>query len=145
MRPLSQHVKRVLCLKPSTALETSTGQDGAEIDMTGFDTVEFIGTVAAVTGDATVTLSVRGSTASGGTFAEMGSATVSTTTGQKDGLLSIELDRPTKRYLKPRIVRAAAASGHGGIVALLSAARDIPTTNSSTSMLQSLVRVEHST
>lgn len=139
----SKNNKIKCCLKPSTAAGTSTGQDGAEVDMAGFDSATFLFTVGATTGDATYTATVRGSTASGSGHQALSGATVTTTTGQGDGVIAIEVVKPTFRYLIPRLARNTAAGNHGGIVAIQSDARAMPTTHDSTSMLQSLVRVTY--
>lgn len=119
-------------LKPSTANTTSTGQDGDEIDMLGYEGASFMFMLGNTTGDATFTCSVRGSTASGGTYAELTGATVTTTTGIGDEGVVINVHRPSSRYLKARIVRAAANSGHGGICAYQYGPKFVPITDSTT-------------
>lgn len=142
MDNFSKNHKLRYLLKASTAFTSvTTGADSAELDMSGFNSVTFVSKVDVATVDGTMTLSVRGSTASGGTFQALSGATVSSTTGQLDGLLAIELDRPTFRYLKARIVQATSDIKHGGVMSIQSNAKSVPTTHDSTSMLQSLVRV----
>lgn len=139
----SNQICRVL--KSSTALAASTGQDSQVVDMQDYNSVTFVGIVDQTAVQGTVTLSVRGSTASGGTYQELGSASVATTTSQMDGVLAIEVDKPPFRFLQGRLVRATSDASHGGILAIKSDPKKVPVTQDSTSFLQPLVRLLNTT
>lgn len=119
-------------LKPSTANTTSTGEDTLAIDMAGYEGAQFFCPLGNTTGDALFTFSVRGSTASGGTYAELTGATITTTTGQGDEGLVINVHRPLTQFLKGRIVRSGANSAHGGIVVNQYGPKFMPITDSTT-------------
>lgn len=144
MQNFSKNNKISYLLKASTApTSVTTGVDSAALDMSGFNSVTFVSKVDLAAVDGVMTLSVRGSTASAGTYQAISGATVSSTTGQLDGLLAIELDRPTFTYLKARIVQATSDVQHGGVIAIQSEPKSAPVTHDSTSFLQTLVRVVH--
>lgn len=142
MDNLSKNTKLAYLLKASTAYTSvTTGVDGQVLDMSGFNSVEFIFPINQCAVSGALTCSVMGSTASGGTYQALSGATVTSTTGVGDALLAIELDRPTFRYLRPRVASATSDVRHGGCIALVSNAKNVPVTHDSTSMQQTLVRV----
>lgn len=136
---IRKYLNPIFGLKPSTANETSTGQDSAEVDMAGYEGIRAFFILGNTTGDATFTCSLRGSTASGGTYAEITGATVTTTTGQGDKGVVVTCHRPLTRYIKARIVRSAANAAHGGIMLDQYGPKFLPITDSTT--LYSVVNV----
>lgn len=130
----SKFEKATLLTKPSTAM-TSSNELSAAIDMSGFEGARFIATCGATTGDALFTLYISGSTASGGNYTTLTGGTVVTTTGMKDGLLSVDVYKPQTRYLKAGIHRNGANANHGGVVCIQYGAAKVPVTQDSTSFL----------
>lgn len=119
---ISKDCKLAYVLAPTTGPGTSTGQDSAEVDLSGFDSCCFVACLGATTAanDGTFTVSVYGSTASGSGYQVLSSpAAVTTTTGVTDEAVYMEIKNSNYRYLKCRIARNTASSTHGGIVAVL--------------------------
>jgi hypothetical protein len=146
MNNFSKNNRLNFLLKATTApTSVTTGVDSAALDTSGFNCVTFINPVGQSAVDGLITFTVRGSTASAGTYQALSGASVASTTSQKDGLLVIEVDRPPFRYLKARVASATSDIQHGGVIAICSNATNVPVTQDSTSMLQTLVRTLHST
>src|SRR5687768_701182 len=101
---LSKISKLILTHKPTTAVSTGT-VSSTFIDTAGYLSARAVLHVGAVSGDGVCTLSMTGSTASTGTYNTLTggstSASIATTTGLLDGLLSIDVTNfGPNRYIK---------------------------------------------
>lgn len=148
---LSKVTKLVAAIKPTT-VATSGTQSSTGWDMAGFLSVRAITFMGLTSGDGVATLSLLGSSASTGTFAAITgstSASVSSTTGQKDGLLAIDYTRSiggnNDRYIQVNYVSATTLTEHGGVILEFYNPVSVPTTDDSTSMLQAQVVVVEGT
>lgn len=114
---------------------TSTGVDSAEIDMSNCESAVAILPVTNSTAAATVTLSARGSTASGGTFAAISGATVTSTTGPAGRFVQLELKNNSGyRYVQFRQVQSAANTTLGPMLIQKHNLAVAPSTHGSTSV-----------
>jgi hypothetical protein len=138
---LSRTSKLVAAIKPTT-VATSGTQSSTGWDMAGFLSVRAMTFMGQTSGDGVATLSILGSSASTGTFATLSGSTtasVSSTTGQMDGLLAIDYTRSIgtdDRYVQVQYVSATTLTEHGGVILEFYNPVNVPTTDSSTSMLQ---------
>lgn len=141
MAQLSKTSKLVAAIKPTT-VATSGTQSSTGWDMAGFLSVRAMTFMGLTSGDGVATLSLLGSSASTGTFAAITgstSASVSSTTGQKDGLLAIDYTRSIgtdDRYIQVQYVSATTLTEHGGVILEFYNPTSVPTSDDSTSMLQ---------
>jgi hypothetical protein len=135
---LSKVTKLIAALKPTTAVSSGTNSSG-EIDTAGFGAARAILFVGLTSGDGLANLTISGATATGGNFATLSgttSASVTTTTGMKDGLLAVDVKNlGPNRYIKANYTSASTLVQHGGIVVELYNPTNVPTTDGSTSML----------
>ena len=142
MNNFSKNHKLSFILKATTIATSSTGVDCQVVDMSGFNSAYFGCIVASCTGtDVAQRLFIKGSTASGGTYEALSGATVTQTTGTNDGLISVELDRPTFRYLKAVWASSTTTSQRGGVFCIQSNAKEVPVTQPTSSYVATLVRV----
>ncbi len=97
----------------------SGGSDLASkyVDMATFDTVVFRGILGTGAGSTDmVTLAVWGATSTSSTGAAIASATLTSTNGDDDKLIKIEVSRPRKRYIKSHLTRTAGGVEWGGTI-----------------------------
>ena len=137
---LSSVTRLVAAIKPTT-VATSGTQSSTTIDARGFLSARAMCFMGLTSGDGIATLSILGSTATAGSFALLtGSTTasVASTTGQKDGLLVVDLTRlrSDKQFLQVNYVSATTLTQHGGVIVELYNPVRMPTTDQSTSLLQ---------
>jgi hypothetical protein len=138
---LSSNSKLVAAIKPTT-VATSGTQSSTGWDMAGFLSVRAITFMGLTSGDGVATLTVLGSSASTGTFVALAGSTtasVSSTTGQKDGLLAVDVTRTigqNDRYIRVDYISATTLTQHGGVILEFYNPVNFPTTDDSTSMLQ---------
>jgi hypothetical protein len=140
---LSRTSKLVAAIKPTT-VATSGTQSSTGWDMAGFLSVRAMTFMGQTSGDGVATLSILGSSASTGTFATLSGSTtasVSSTTGQMDGLLAVDYTRSvggnnSDRWIRVDYVSATTLTEHGGVILEFYNPVNVPTTDSSTSMLQ---------
>jgi hypothetical protein len=138
---LSSNSKLVAAIKPTT-VATSGTQSSTGWDMAGFLSVRAMTFMGLTSGDGVATLSVLGSSASTGTFVALAGSTtasVSSTTGQKDGLLAVDVTRTigqNDRYIRVDYISATTLTQHGGVILEFYNPVNCPTTDDSTSMLQ---------
>lgn len=138
---LSAVTKLVAAIKPTT-VATSGTQSSTGWDMAGFLSVRAMCFMGLTSGDGVATLNLLGSSASTGTFAALAgstSASVSSTTGQKDGILAVDFTRSigsNDRYVQATYVSATTLTQHGGVILEFYNPVSVPTTDDSTSMLQ---------
>jgi len=139
---ISAVTKLVAAIKPTT-VATSGTQSSTGWDMAGFQSVRAMVMMGLTSGDGVATLSILGSTASTGTFATLAgttNASVSSTTGQMDGILSVDVRKiiSEDRWIRVDYVSATTLTQHGGVILEFYNPTSVPTTDSSTSMLQAV-------
>lgn len=118
----------------------STGLLSTVIDMSGFNGVLFTGYGGTVGGTTTtLTLAVFDSSSTGGTFAAIGGATISTTGGDSDKVLALDVYKPEKRFLKAKLTRAGINAEYGGTIAQQYEASNMATTHSTGTLYQAPV------
>ena len=140
---LSSVTKLVAAIKPTT-VATSGTQSSTGWDMAGYMSVRAICFLGLTSGDGVAELSLLGSSASTGTFAELSGSTVAdvaSTTGQKDGLLALDYTRSiggnnSDRWIRVDYISATTLTEHGGVILEFYNPVTVPTTDDSTSMLQ---------
>lgn len=115
-----------MCLPPvasATANNTSTVVDSA-----GYDGVMFVANIGTVA-SASVTLAITGAPSTSAAFQALSGATVTSTTGDDDGPLVVNVHKPLQafRFMKATLSHAAAAE-LGGIMAYKYGPHKIPTT-----------------
>ncbi len=118
----------------------STGTPGTlsdSVDMSGFNGCLFTGFVGTVGGTTTtVTLAVFSSTAIGGTYAAIGGASMTSTGGDSDQLMVIDVYKPQDRFLKAGLVRAGINAEYGGTIATQYEPNEVPTVHSTTTLYE---------
>ena len=139
---ISAVTKLVAAIKPTT-VATSGTQSSTGWDMAGYQSVRAMVMMGLTSGDGVATLSILGSTASTGTFATLAgttSASVSSTTGQKDGILAVDVRKIVSedRWIRVDYVSATTLTQHGGVILEFYNPTSVPTTDDSTSMLQAV-------
>ena len=123
-------------LVQKTLAKGGTDVFSGKVDMQGWDNVTFVGVCSSAGSTDTVKLNAYESTTSTATstsngFTIVSGATVSTTAGEEDGLLTIEVVRPRKRYVASKVTRSAAVE-YGGTLAIRTNPRMVSTTKGST-------------
>lgn len=100
--------------------------DGAVVDMSGFDSATFFCTIA--TANAGNYLKVEQGDAADLSDGDdlAGTKTVAAANGD---VVAVEVFRPTKRYIRPMVIRAGASTATGEIYQILSGARVLPVNN----------------
>ena len=127
---ISRRTKLVKCSNVFSTGTTGTGNLGNAVDMAGFEGCRFIVDLGATT-VLSRTLQISGSTASGGTYTTLAGAVTNATT-LSHRLMSIDMYRPTYRFLKALFSSTGLADTGSGIIAELYSPRVSPTTNVST-------------
>lgn len=142
MLNLSAQVKKTLVQAPLV----SGGTDVASkyVDMSGFESVTFLGLLGTAGSTDVMTLAGWGSTSTGSTGTAISSATLTSTASRSDKLISIEISRPRTRYVKTHLTRSAAVE-YGGTVALQSGAVTEPVTDDATTVLTRVLVVPQTT
>jgi len=122
----------------ATAAGTSTLQSTV-IDMAEFDSCTFIAALGDVTATSALELVVQhGDESDGSDAADVTGATTTFTAGASDAddkLLAVEVQRPTKRYLRAKMVRATANAVVDGIIAVQANPMEAVTTHDATTVL----------
>lgn len=98
---------------------TGDNQDGLTIDTAGFESIVFVVYFGTIAGGAVTTLKLQyGNHSNADDMADITNGSVSVPdTGDDKGWFSVEVHRPTKRYMRVRVVRATANSTiNGGFV-----------------------------
>lgn len=141
---LSEEIK--LTLVQAALADGQTDPDSSAVDMAGFDGVMFVGIVGTITGAGTLDLTVQQSDDEAGApdaYNALSGATAQATGagGDSDKLLVIDVDQPSKRYLRTNLTRAAANSIWGGTLAIQYKARSKPTATAVAQLAASIVQV----
>lgn len=134
MKSLLKDTQVVLAANPSTS-SASSDVASKVIDMNGFDSCTFINTIGATSTVVTMVAQMSAST-SDADFAAMTNTTVGPTT-VGNGVLVIDIHKPTKRYLRTVLTSTGASNLSGGTVAILYNARSNPTTNATSDVIDS--------
>lgn len=106
----------------------STDPDTTAVDMLGFDSCVFTCIVGAITGSGTVNMAIYQSADDVTYNAIPECAAQADLSADSDKLLSIEVVKPTDRYLKATITRKIANSILGGVITIRHKARKAPIT-----------------
>ena len=124
----------------------TSDQDGAVLDMTGYDGVIFVASLGDVTSGSVLELQVFGNTASSTsspTPVELTDDSVGpVTAGASDydhKLLVADVIRPAYRYIFPRIKRGSANAVIDGVIAIQYRGRDLPAVQGATVGLSGLI------
>jgi hypothetical protein len=127
----NQKITRVL----NAVAAGTTNQNTASVDMTGWDTVEFVALMGALTATQVTKLKTQQSSDDASTDAYddlAGSATAAMADADTNKTLRSEIVKPTKRYVRAVLVRGTANAVIDGIIAIQRRARRAPITQSST-------------
>lgn len=122
----------------------TSDQDGTVLDMSGYDGVIFLAALGDVTATSVLELQVLGNTASSTSSPTPTEITVDETiftAGASDAdnkLLVVDVVRPSKRYIFPRLKRGTANAVIDGVVAIQYRTRDVPVTQGSTVLASAL-------
>ncbi len=103
------------------AAGTGDTQTGLTIDTAGYESVVFLVYFGAITATAVTTIKLQYGNASDlSDVADIANSSISVPdTGDNEGWLSVEVFRPTKRYLRVAVVRATANAVINGAVVLM--------------------------
>ena len=126
---LSKNSKLTLNQAPLPTGAATTGTKSAVIDMAGFNGCMFIGTIGTVGATDDVTCFVQDSSSSGGTYAAIGGATITSTTGESDKYFAIDVYKPQRRFLRT-VSAISAVVEYGGVTATQYEPSEVPTTHS---------------
>lgn len=112
----------------------ATNVNGTVIDMTGYDTIVFVGLFGALTATQVTGLKVQeGDAADGSDMADLaGSAVGPMADADGNKLLAEEVYRPRKRYVRCVVTRKTANAVVDGVVALLAGGEATPPAQHST-------------
>jgi hypothetical protein len=139
MRNFIRESKRTLVQQ--TLAKGGTDVFSGLVDMQGYDNVTLLGICSSANSTGTFKLNAYDSTTSTANTTSNGltlitGATVTSTGGQEDGLLTIEIVRPQKRYVGSKITRSAAVEYAGTVAIQTGPVRRVTSTKQSTSDLQ---------
>lgn len=128
----------------NSASAGTSDQDGTVLDMQGYDGVVFIALLGDVTATSVLELQVFGNTASSTsspTPTEITADETIFTAGASDAdnkAIVVDVVRPSKRYIFPRLKRGTANAVVDGVVAIQYRTRDVPVTQGSTVLASAL-------
>lgn len=121
LRNISTMIYTDVAMAP-VAAGTGDTQNGLLIDTLGAESVVFIVYLGAIVATGTATIAVQYGNASNGSdqaSVTNGALPAIVTAGQNLGYISIELFRPTKRYVRVTVTRATANVTINGAIVLL--------------------------
>jgi hypothetical protein len=107
----------------------TTAQSSSVLDMQGYDSVIFVAILGTVTDNSVVTLAVKSnptSSSSGGTVEKTGTAITAATSS--DTVQSVEVQRPTQRYVFAYVTRTAQNAAISAILAIQFNSKNMPVT-----------------
>jgi len=121
---LSQNIK--ITLVNAAAVSAGTEIDATAVDMSGFDGVVFVASVA--TANAGNFMKAQSDTdVALGTVADL--AGTKAVAGTNGAFIGVDVYRPIKRYVRPVVIRAGANTAVGDIYAIQYAGRTRPVVN----------------
>jgi hypothetical protein len=140
---LAHGVKATLVTVPAAAGSTVPKGGGSYVDMSGFEGVRFIGTLATNTGSTkTVAMKAQGSTSSTA-WEDLKGASVTSSVGHSNTFLDLDVYRPVRgeaghqfRYVRPHITKNS-TKVFGGVLALQYAPRTMSVTQSTSTIANS--------
>lgn len=117
---ITQTIKTDIAMAPVAAGTTDT-QTGITIDTLGYESVVFLVYFGAITANAVTTIKIQADSDSAmGTVADVAGSSISVpVAGASKGWLSVEIHRPTKRYLRVAVTRATANAVINGAIVML--------------------------
>lgn len=128
-----QFETKIVRLMNGVAAGTGDNQDGSLLDTFGYDAVEFVGLVGALTSTNVTTFKIRGGDlANGSDLADLTGASVAFTDADDNKCARINLMDLQHRYLKPRFTRATANAVLDGVIAILYKGKNRPASEDST-------------
>lgn len=112
---MGRNLSRDLAFDMVQAPLASGGTDVASrfVDMQAFDGVVFTGYLGTAGSTDVATLKAVGSTSTGSTGTAITGATMTSTAGESDKMMVLDIFRPRQRYVKTKITRSAAVE-YGG-------------------------------
>ena len=132
MPPISKTTKLVLCMTPLTSGTSTSDQASDAVDTTGFNGCRFMVTCGTAVGTGYgITAQASTSTTVGDFASFTTSITAASTVSNR--VLSVDVYKPTKRYLRV-ISTSTTTNDLGGVIAELYDPMVLPTTNGSTSV-----------
>lgn len=134
----------VVDLVQAALADGQTDPDSTALDMSGYDGIMFIGIAGTITGSGTATLAVTQSSdnAVADDFTAITGATaVATASAKSDKILVIDVQYPTKRYVRTTLTRAVANSVWGGTIAIRYCAKNKPTTFTAGTIAAAVVQI----
>lgn len=104
------------------------------VDMKGFDSCTFVALMGDISGSGTATLKAQQSSDDGSTdgYSDIEGTSIAWAAGDDNKLGILEIDRPTKRYLKCILTTATANGVKDGVIAIQTKADAEPVTQGST-------------
>lgn len=137
-RPLDEDVKFQRAMNAQAA--GSTDVNGSEVDTEGFDTVTFVAMIGTLTATQVTQMHAEAAIATGGTFNDIaGSQTDAMDDADSNQAIILEIHEPPRRFVRPVLERGTANAVIDGIMAILSNAKDKPTTHDATTIQTSKV------
>ena len=132
MSAISKSTKLVLCMTPLTSGTSTSDQASDAVDTTGFNGCRFMVTCGTAVGTGYgITAQASTSTTVGDFASFTTSITAASTVSNR--VLSVDVYKPTKRYLRV-ISTSTTTNDLGGVIAELYDPMVLPTTNGSTSV-----------
>lgn len=133
-------VTRVLNSGAGTA--SATPEKGTILDMAGFSAVMFIALLNDVVDTSVVTLKVAAAnvndTAQMALLAGSASATADATSADNK-MLVVDVVHPNQQFLEVQLTHATANAPHGGVIAILYDAKDMPVTQGASVLASALL------
>ena len=128
-----ENLSKILKVTMVQAPLVSGGTDPASsyVDMSGFDSVMFLGNLGTAGSTDVATLAAWGATSTASTGTAITGATVTSTAGFDDDVIVLEISRPRERYIKTHLTNSAAIEW-GGTNAIQGNPRVMPITPGST-------------
>ncbi len=128
MNSLNNAIKATMVQAPLVA--GVSDPDSSSVDMSGFESVLFVGNIGTTPGEGTVALQVEGSNSTGSTsFVALSGALATSTTGDDDTLIGVDCIKPVGyRYIRTALTRGTTETiEYGGTVAYQYNAATLPT------------------
>lgn len=131
MANLGKEVKQILIQAPLAS--GSSDPTSTVVDMQGFEGCLFTGLVGTVGSTDVATLKISESSSSGGSYNDLSGITASTTAGNSDTMLIIDVYKPKDRFLQATITRSGVVE-YGGTVATQYLPSKSPTAHDSSTL-----------
>lgn len=128
------HATKIVRVMNAQAAGTADTLAGTGVDTKGFDAVEFVALLGAITATGTATLKAQQSDDDGVAdgYSDLLGTGVAAADDDDNKLLRLDVNDPLKRYVRPALVRATANVVVDGIIAVLYKADEEPVTQHGT-------------